>query len=267
MFRFRGCSANWMPLTVVSRTDGVPMARTVRTVGPDKARPRACAEGTPGRSSYPPLQSVGQPRTWQCGRYRRRVRACLRPSAPPRFRCEPKVRAAKEPDGVALELLALGFVALDIRKTRDAVPLPSAMQRRPCQVRDRGPESREAIIQRQHVPSEGDDHCCLFLGQYRRPWFLRPSLELLDPNALAPLRHRLGVCAGSRLSCASEACDHSGCPSNQWRGHPHYCCSDVMRGRGAAMTSLSHSTSFDSCERIAPSNRGTRHLRPQRSCR
>lgn len=34
-------------------------------------------------------------------------------------------------DGVALELLALGLVALDIRKTGDAVPLQAPMQRRP----------------------------------------------------------------------------------------------------------------------------------------
>ena len=40
----------------------------------------------------------------------------------------------EEPDGVALELLPLGLVARDIRKTRDAVPLQAAMQRRPRQV-------------------------------------------------------------------------------------------------------------------------------------
>ena len=34
-------------------------------------------------------------------------------------------------DGVALELLALGLVALDIWKTGDAVPLQAPMQRRP----------------------------------------------------------------------------------------------------------------------------------------
>ncbi len=37
----------------------------------------------------------------------------------------------KEPDALALELLALGLVALDIRKTGDAVPLQAPMQRRP----------------------------------------------------------------------------------------------------------------------------------------
>jgi hypothetical protein len=37
----------------------------------------------------------------------------------------------EEHDGVALELLALGLVALDIWKTGDAVPLQAPMQRRP----------------------------------------------------------------------------------------------------------------------------------------
>ncbi len=69
-----------------------------------------------------------------------------------------------------------------------------------------------------------------------------------------------GLMPSSRLSCASEACDHSGQPSNQWRADPHYCCSDGVRGRGAPVTNLSHSASFHSCERIAPSNRGIKHL-------
>ena len=37
----------------------------------------------------------------------------------------------EEPDGVALELLSLRFVALDVRKTGDDVPLQAPMQRRP----------------------------------------------------------------------------------------------------------------------------------------
>ena len=39
-----------------------------------------------------------------------------------------------------------------------------------------------------------------------------------------------------------------------------YCCSDGVRGRGAPMTYLSHTASFHSNERIAPSNRGIKHL-------
>ena len=37
----------------------------------------------------------------------------------------------EKPDGVAFELLALGLVTFDIRKTGDAVPLQAPMQRRP----------------------------------------------------------------------------------------------------------------------------------------
>ena len=39
-----------------------------------------------------------------------------------------------------------------------------------------------------------------------------------------------------------------------------YCCSDGVRGRGAPVTYLSHTASFHSNERIAPSNRGIKHL-------
>ncbi|PYF06943.1 hypothetical protein C8J30_12226 [Rhodobacter viridis] len=39
-----------------------------------------------------------------------------------------------------------------------------------------------------------------------------------------------------------------------------YCSSDGVRGRGAPVTNLSHSASFHSFERIAPSNRGIKHL-------
>ncbi len=39
-----------------------------------------------------------------------------------------------------------------------------------------------------------------------------------------------------------------------------YCCSESVRGRGAPATNLSRSVSFHSRERIAPSNRGIKHL-------
>ncbi|SMO97569.1 hypothetical protein SAMN06265221_12819 [Paracoccus laeviglucosivorans] len=43
-----------------------------------------------------------------------------------------------------------------------------------------------------------------------------------------------------------------------------YCCSDSVRGRGAAVTNLSHRASFQSKERIAPLNRGIKRL--ERGC-
>jgi hypothetical protein len=81
-------------------------------------------------------------------------------------------------------------------------------------------------------------------------------------STVARFRHFatvLGLMPSSRLSCASEACDHSGHPLNRWRAGPHYCNSDGVRGRGAPVTNLSHSASFQSSDRIAPSNRGIKH--------
>ncbi len=78
------------------------------------------------------------------------------------------LRAVPRADGVALELLALGLVAFDIRQARDAMTLQTPMQRRTRQVRDRGLESIEAVVQRQQrVPPEGDDCRLLFLSQNR----------------------------------------------------------------------------------------------------
>ena len=39
-----------------------------------------------------------------------------------------------------------------------------------------------------------------------------------------------------------------------------YCCSDGVRGRGAAVKYLSHNASFHSKEKIAPSNRGIKQF-------
>ena len=155
----------------------------------------------------------------------------------------------KEADGVALELLPLGLVALDIRQARDAVTLQAPMQRRPRQVRDRWLQGIEAVVQRQQrVASEGDDHRLLGLGQHRGPRFRRPGLHVLDRRALAPLRHRLGIDAEFPAQLRERSL------------RSLYCCSDGVRGRGAPVTNLSHSASFHSCERIAPSNRGIKHL-------
>jgi hypothetical protein len=74
----------------------------------------------------------------------------------------------KEPDGVSLELLPLGFVSRDIRKARNAMTLQATMQRRPGQPRDRWLKSIEAFTQwQQCVPPEREDHRLLGLGQNR----------------------------------------------------------------------------------------------------
>ncbi len=163
--------------------------------------------------------------------------------------CSPPVREPlARADGVALELLTLGLVTFDIRQARDVVTLQAAMQRRPCRVRDRGLESKEAVIQRQQrVPSEGNDHRLLGLGQNRRARFPRSGLHLYR-RTLAPLRHRFGVDTQLPAQLRERSL------------RSLYCCSDGVRGRGAAMTNLSQSASFHSQERIAPSNRGIKQL-------
>ena len=85
-------------------------------------------------------------------------------------------------------------------------------------------------------------------GQDGRPRFPRPGLHVLDCRPLAPLRHRLGVDAQFPTRLRERSL------------RSLYCSSDGVRGRGAAMTNLSQSASFHSCERIAPSNRGIKHL-------
>ena len=64
------------------------------------------------------------------------------------------------------------------------------------------------------------------------------------PRALSP--------ALGPMADAPSSCDHSGLPSNRWRASPHYCCSDGVHSRGAAMTNLSQRASFRSFESIKP---------------
>lgn len=125
----------------------------------------------------------------------------------------------EEADGVPLELLPPGLVTLHIRQTRDAVPLQAPMQCSPREVRNRGLQSIEAVVQRQQcVPSKGDDRCLLFLGQHCRPRFLRPGLHVLDRRTFAPLRYRLGVDAQFSAQLRERSL------------RSLYCCSDGVRG-------------------------------------
>ncbi len=101
------------------------------------------------------------------------------------------------------------------------------MQRRSRQVRDRGLQGIETVIQRQErMATERNHRRLLFLGPNRRSRFLRLGLEVLDRRPLAPLRDRLGVDAQLPAQLRERSRDHSGHPSNRWRAGPHYCCSD-----------------------------------------
>src|ERR1041384_5074959 len=77
---------------------------------------------------------------------------------------------------------------------------------------------------------------------------LRPGFQILDRRPLTPLRHRLGV--DPQLTAQRR----------ERSLRSLYCCSDGVRGRGAPVTYLSHTASFHSNERIAPSNRGIKQL-------
>ena len=71
-------------------------------------------------------------------------------------------------DRVALELGALGLVTLSFGKAADAMTLEAAVKARAGQVRKRGLESVEAVVQRQQrVAAEGNDHG-LVLGRQDR---------------------------------------------------------------------------------------------------
>lgn len=82
-------------------------------------------------------------------------------------------------------------------------------------------------------------------------------------STVARLRHLatiLGLMSNARPTCAGP----QSCPRTDggraFALRSPYCCSVGLRGRGAAITNLSHRASFHSCERIAPSNLGIKHL-------
>ena len=135
----------------------------------------------------------------------------------------------KEPDGIALELLAVGFVAFDIWQARDAMPLQTPVKRRPRQVRDRGLQGVEAVAQRQErVPSEGDNHRLLGLGQDDGsgsvgPVFMSPTVARLRHFATV-----LGSIPSSRLSCASPQSRPRTDGGQAFDLRSLYCCSDSV---------------------------------------
>jgi len=108
-------------------------------------------------------------------------------------------------------------------------------------------QSIEAIIQRQQRTPECDDHCLLGFGENSRTRLLWPTLGVFDCLSLATLRDRLGVNARFSAKLRERSLQSL------------YRSSDGVRSRGAAVTNFSHNASFDSYERIAPSNRGIKH--------
>ena len=97
-------------------------------------------------------------------------------------------------DGIAFEGLPGGLVAGDLGQAADAVPLQTAVKRRPGQVRQRRLERVEAVVQRQQgVLAEGDDDR-LFLGrQNGRTHRLGPHGRVMKEGPPAPLGDGLVV--------------------------------------------------------------------------
>jgi hypothetical protein len=80
-------------------------------------------------------------------------------------------------DRIGGEALLLRLVALDLGQAADAVPLQAAVQAGARQVRDRGLEAVEAVVERQErMPPEGDDDGFLLRREHGRAGVLRPHL-------------------------------------------------------------------------------------------
>jgi len=73
-------------------------------------------------------------------------------------------------DGIAVELLPSGFCALHLRQTADTMPFQTTMKGITGQLRDRGFERIETVVERQQrVLAKGDDDGFLLHRQNRRP--------------------------------------------------------------------------------------------------
>src|SRR5215212_3514608 len=127
--------------------------------------------------------------------------------------------------------------------------MKTAVQAGARQVRDRGLEGIEAVIQRQQrVPPKGDNDGLLLDREHGRARLLGASALVLDRGALLPL------CDGLRVEAVAPG------------QHPQALLTMLDRAThrrcraGAPMKNLAHSASLHSGEKNAPSNPGTKHL-------
>jgi hypothetical protein len=100
----------------------------------------------------------------------------------------------KEPDRIALELLAPRLVPCQIREVRNSIPLQAPVQRGACQLCDSRLQGMDTIVQRQQRMTPECDHCSVLgLGQDGRSRLFRSGLEIFDCGPLSPFGHRLRV--------------------------------------------------------------------------
>src|SRR3954466_10861587 len=123
------------------------------------------------------------------------------------------------------------------------------MQARAGQVRDRGLEGIEAIIERQQrVPPKGNHEGLFLAREHRGARLLRAGAFVLDRGALLPLGDRLRVdpvALGQHPQALLTMLDRA---------------THCRRRAGAPMQNLAHSASFHSREKSAPSKPGTKQL-------
>ena len=183
----------------------------------------------------------------------------------------------KVAERVGLELLLRRLVTIDLGQSADVVPLQTAVQSRRSendpgdhfpegrsrQVRHRRLERIKTIVQRQQrVPPERDDDRLLVESQHRGFCILRPGWKIGNRRPLAPLGHGLLVRqendSRDRFSICLTPVARRKRP--QARFTILYCSTGCLSRRGAAVKNLSHSASFHSKEKIAPSKSGIKHL-------
>jgi len=100
----------------------------------------------------------------------------------------------EEADRIGSEPFPASLVALDLGQAADAVTFQTTMKRRAGELRDRGPQGIQAVVERQQcVPAKRDDDSFLFHRQNGRPGIggTRPAIG--SGLALPPLGDRLRV--------------------------------------------------------------------------
>jgi len=152
-------------------------------------------------------------------------------------------------NSVGLELFLFGLVSCQFRQAADAVTFETAMQGRARQLRDRGLQRIEAVIEwQERVAPKSYNDGFFFSTQNGRVRLLGSGLQILDRSSVTPFT------SGFRVDAVSRAQRRERSLRSLYR------CSDGVRGRGATVTYLAHCSSFQARGSVMPSNAGTVQL-------